>query len=212
MYPDILSEAEAMLIPPLTDMRSASSARHSRLWVSGRRFRVGDPIVVNIHMCDGYNTPRTVGGDDIRVSMSEVNTRASTSGYVRDHHNGTYTATFTAFWSGNVNITAALLYPREAIAALYRIRRINATSLRPAHGMFMRNGHSEITHCEPFEIVDRAEKTNVCDLSKMNYGDPWFCVRPRNSDLSCSDWTQSNIGYMDPKPYVTQAEDEILIR
>ena len=67
---------------------------------------------------------QTRGGELLRVILGGVDANKSFStGYVQDNQNGTYTAELEALWTGRSTITADVLYSRQSIAAMYRMRR-----------------------------------------------------------------------------------------
>ena len=66
---------------------------------------------------------RKRGGDNLRARMYNSNQGAYIAGHVTDHDNGSYTATLNAIWPGNQTISVYLAYSREAIHAIYNIRK-----------------------------------------------------------------------------------------
>ena len=86
-------------------------------------FNTGENIELHIILRDGNGKDRTRGGDKLRVRMFNTTQQAFVAGHVTDHDNGSYTATVPALWSGNQNISVFLAYTREAVRAIYYIRK-----------------------------------------------------------------------------------------
>ena len=84
---------------------------------------MGDTIRVRIDLYDGYGVPRQTGGDQLRVRIFETALKASASGYILDHMNGSYTAIVKCLWAGKPTILVYISYTREAVRALYHVRR-----------------------------------------------------------------------------------------
>jgi len=68
------------------------------------------------------NKRKTVGGDIIRVLIQDPVQQAYSPGRVHDNQDGTYTAEVEALWSGRAEIIAYLVYTRQAVTAMYRLR------------------------------------------------------------------------------------------
>ena len=92
-------------------------------------FKTGDKIEVFIILRDGYKKQREKGGDDLRVRTFNDDLNAYAAGQVKDHNNGTYTASVLAHWSGKHFIEVMLVHTRESIRALYQIRKNVSLSL-----------------------------------------------------------------------------------
>lgn len=54
--------------------------------------------------------------------MKETPLGASSAAEVIDNRDGSYSAILTAFWEGKPEITAAIISPREVIAAAFKRR------------------------------------------------------------------------------------------
>ena len=84
---------------------------------------LGDTFSVSIRLYDGYGSPISRGGADVRPRMFDVKRKAYATAAVRDHGNGTYTATFRAVWAGNTTIKVKIAHTPEDVRAIYYIRR-----------------------------------------------------------------------------------------
>lgn len=80
-------------------------------------------IRVCITMYDHTGNRKTTGGDIIKLFMCNPSVGSTTRGTVVDNHNGTYTGEVEAAWSGQSELVAMLEYTREAISAMFRVRR-----------------------------------------------------------------------------------------
>ena len=72
---------------------------------------------------DGNKKQRDKGGDDLRVRTFNKEKNAYAAGQVKDHNNGTYTASIQAYWPGKHVIEVMLVNTRESIRALFYIRQ-----------------------------------------------------------------------------------------
>ena len=88
-----------------------------------RVYNTGENIELQIILRDGNGMDRTRGGDNLRARMYNAKQQAFVAGHVTDYDNGSYTATVPALWSGNQKISVFLAYTREAVRAIYYIRK-----------------------------------------------------------------------------------------
>ncbi|KAH3882803.1 hypothetical protein DPMN_006748 [Dreissena polymorpha] len=72
---------------------------------------------------DNAGNLKTVGGDLLKIFLCNDSTGSAIQGMVIDHGNGTYTGEVEAAWSGMSKLIVSLAYPREAISAMYRLRK-----------------------------------------------------------------------------------------
>ena len=94
------------------------------LFIANKRiYNTGEIIEMYIILRDGNGKDRTRGGDKLRVRMFNTTQQAFVAGHVTDHRNGSYTATVPALWPGKQKISMLLAYTREAIRAIYYIRK-----------------------------------------------------------------------------------------
>lgn len=84
-----------------------ASAATSIVTVSAPGFLAGQPSTVQLQARDALGNNETTGGQKIVFALAAGSAGGSFS-VVTDHHNGTYTATFTSIAMGNDSITATL--------------------------------------------------------------------------------------------------------
>nr|XP_032814022.1 NXPE family member 3-like isoform X1 [Petromyzon marinus]XP_032814023.1 NXPE family member 3-like isoform X1 [Petromyzon marinus]XP_032814024.1 NXPE family member 3-like isoform X2 [Petromyzon marinus]XP_032814025.1 NXPE family member 3-like isoform X1 [Petromyzon marinus]XP_032814026.1 NXPE family member 3-like isoform X1 [Petromyzon marinus]XP_032814027.1 NXPE family member 3-like isoform X3 [Petromyzon marinus]XP_032814028.1 NXPE family member 3-like isoform X1 [Petromyzon marinus]XP_0 len=136
----------------------------------------------------------------------------SAAGAVRDHGNGTYSATFRLLWPGATAVSISLVHSREAVALLARLRD-EAPDKVFFYGYFEGGGRTERTECnavKPGRVHGGAaradEEQEVCEF--RDAGERWFCVRPPT--LPCSAWSYHSMGGY--RTVTTRAEDALLHR
>ncbi|XP_053397036.1 NXPE family member 3-like isoform X2 [Mercenaria mercenaria] len=148
---------------------------------------VGDTILFKVFLFDGYGKLKSVGGDHLRARLFNDSIKAYTNGHITDHKNGTYTVQVDALWSGAAHLEVELLFTREVIAAMLRLRR--DWHFRDARAIFTRFNISESTQCSADDLTLRDDTgySSLCNLFYWNNTMPWFCVKPHYKNLSCSD-------------------------
>ena len=90
-------------------------------------YSVCDELELLIEARNGYDEPKTYGGDLFRAKIftKEKSFRAGsgTDGEVIDLGNGNYSAFFTLKWTGTVRINVTLVAPSEAVYELDNLRK-----------------------------------------------------------------------------------------
>jgi hypothetical protein len=207
---DYLSESDSLKLPAITDHFLAASSKHSHAYIVDPRqsYTVGDTVRVSIVLSSGYNKSRTMGGDHLQVWMREKTKNASSCGHVVDHGNGTYTATLTAFWAGEPEILVSLVYPREAVRALYHVRKV-VPALRVVLGRFRAGAVNEATTCNALPVL-KTSHSEVCNLTAENTGMSFYCIKPKNINLLCNDWEEIKNEQPYPDLPLTNAEKTLL--
>jgi hypothetical protein len=183
---DFLREAEALAYPPIQDVLEAANITRSVVYFEDIKqvCVLGASINITIILYYGYGEQRTIGGDYLRVWMREPSKKAASCAHIIDHKNGTYTAVLKALWSGTPDIVVMLVHPREAISALYAIRKLKP-ALRYIVGQYKKDNYTEDTRCLPIPAVPGYPQ--VCDMTAINCGMSWFCGKPSTYGLECED-------------------------
>lgn len=205
---EYITEFEALKDGPLTDIeKTVSVAKSSVKLKAGRKnYSVGEAIELTISLRTGFNLNRTRGGDKLRVRIYNNTLQAFAPGYVIDHYNGTYTAVVRTHWPGKQMISVILAYRREAVRAMYYIRK-KIPSTRTIDAVF-RNGKKEAaTACHPVRSW-LTEFKEVCNLTFTNGGMSWYCGKPRNG-LKCQDWSFTKYASTPPILPLTPAEHRL---
>ena len=86
-------------------------------------YKSGDTIELFIVLRDGNRVQRSEGGDELRIRSFNNDKQAYAAGRVKDHKNGTYTASVQAYWPGKHFIEVMLVNTRESIRALFYINQ-----------------------------------------------------------------------------------------
>ncbi|XP_035693483.1 NXPE family member 3-like [Branchiostoma floridae] len=153
---------------------------------ASKQHSVGDTLQIVISAKDTRNNIVTNIGDFFRASiLTKVKSKAGSGavGIIKDHQNGTYTATFRLLWEGDVTIKIQLVLLRQAIDVIERTKRkypIDLVTYRKRYIV----GNDEIdTECN----VDPAIFNNtsaVCNYSDPHAGAWWYCEKVAN--ISCN--------------------------
>ncbi|XP_045159628.2 NXPE family member 3-like [Mercenaria mercenaria] len=189
---EVISEKEALQHKPCQDQSLAANARLSRLYYLDspyKEYEIGDKIYVIATLFDSYGGRKLSGGDHLRARIWNQNLNASAPGVVYDHNNGSYTLIFEALWSGKSRISATISYTREAITAFYRMTS-EVVSLRNIFAKYKVNNYDEdsLCHADLNHLLAHTNYKDACNFTSLNSGMPWYCGKPQNPQLRCSDW------------------------
>ncbi|XP_050405389.1 NXPE family member 4 isoform X1 [Patella vulgata] len=181
----IENEEKLLADPPLVKIEDISNPKYSVLTTKRVYYVLGETIDILIQMNNGYQKPKTRGGDDVRVWMA--NSDSSCAAEVTDLNNGTYRARLKALWSGEASIQAALAFSREEARVLLDNRR-KLKVMRYSIAKYAKNEDSgELTFCSPFSDIPLVH--DVCNFTKLN-SNPYYCGVPYSHNLNCSDWKE----------------------
>ncbi|KAL5012868.1 hypothetical protein ScPMuIL_011419 [Solemya velum] len=198
---------------PLLDINDTVHAANSKVVMlnSTQVFEVGDSIVFNVIVRDGNRNRRKKGGDIIRLWLESEHTElTSMIGTVVDNRNGTYTAAVKLFIPGVFHVKAMVTYSRESVRARYRSHRLGSGPYY-FRGTFKHGSVSTTTYCDP--LSSALSGNPVCNITSRNYGMPFFCGRPTESNLSCEHWSGSKtLVYTNPTLPLTEMERTLLDR
>ncbi|WAQ97875.1 NXPE4-like protein [Mya arenaria] len=151
--------------------------------------KVGDTVTFTVVLCDRQGKRRQRGGDLVRVWLTEPAVGAAVNARVLDNGDGSYTAATTVFWVGRPEIKAAIISPREVIAAVLNRRHICPPVLVNT-AIFQHpvdKSIKEETPCNAYPHVTGYDV--ICNLTEDNFGWHWYCGKPRHDQLQCVDWT-----------------------
>ncbi|XP_030831502.1 NXPE family member 3-like [Strongylocentrotus purpuratus] len=156
-------------------------------------YSVCDQLELLIEARNGYDEPKTYGGDLFRSKIFTQNgsfiAGSGTDGEVLDLGNGSYSAFFTLKWAGTIRINVTLVVPSEAVFELQNLKE----TLQPREnylGKFSKKiGGKDVAEEVRCGHVPVDRLTSICNLSNPYVGLTWYCQKPNSSLLSCSDWT-----------------------
>ncbi|XP_031755437.1 NXPE family member 3-like [Xenopus tropicalis] len=149
-------------------------------------YTMGETIEVLITAKDHKGRPKTYGGDFFNVKLYSTSMKAGVSGSVKDHNDGTYTATFLLVWPGETKISVRLMHSSEAIAILHEKRDSRPDKIY-FRGHFELNGTREVVECN-FDLPGR----DVCEYYDAGSGEKWVCLRPKT--LPCNSYREHSAG------------------
>ncbi|XP_054770555.2 NXPE family member 3-like isoform X1 [Lytechinus pictus] len=154
-------------------------------------YHVCDRIQVKITARNGRNEQKKYGGDYFRARIitndHKGNTKSSMSdGEIDDHGDGTYTATFSLKWPGEMVIRIYLVHPSEAVSVLQK----QSQSQRARYsykGIFCSDKGvvQEERECNVF--LSQATK-HICKFTDRRTRLSWYCHHPTIEGLDCSHW------------------------
>lgn len=188
MERDILADG------PLTDLTTLASPDTSQLNMVGmnkdRKVTVGETITVRVIVKDTKGRPVLKGGHQVRVWMvGKEKTPRSAAVDVTDFNNGTYVASVPVLWSGRFEVRAALNRPREfnrlALSLMNTMKMMNGIV-----GSFVSGTEEEVTMCSFIPVVPGYQQ--LCNLTSLNWGLPWYCGRPSTPGVQCQHWAWSS--------------------
>ncbi|XP_052765648.1 NXPE family member 4-like [Mya arenaria] len=212
-FPNLLKEEDTISDVQTNELDHVVSAEKSTITLLDRKeiYKLGDSIRVMIDLYDHAGHRKSSGGEMVRVILigSDVPGTA-VPGHVIDNGNGSYTAEIEALWTGKSRVSASLVYSRQSIAALYRMRR-DMLSTRIIQAVFKSRNYHETTDCHPniTHLLKFRNYSACCNLTYVNSGMPWHCGRPRDIHLLCEDWHALNLQTDVPLP-ITKLEEKII--
>lgn len=197
----------------LTDVKRVADPAHSYACVLNDppEYRLGERIIVNVNLRNGFGDKLTTGGDEVRVMMKGKNKDAGLAGHVTDHNNGSYTAHVIAGWTGQSDIKIYIL-PKEIKNYFQHVR--NDTIPRVIYGGFRRGKTIRYTACDTRSNILLKMYPQICNLTTANYGIGWYCGKPDSLNVSCSDWStnQHQKQFKTPNsPPINETADEIAL-
>ncbi|WAR16302.1 NXPE3-like protein [Mya arenaria] len=218
-FPHILTEEDTISDGLTNELTHVSSAEKSTLTILDRKevYTLGDIIKVKIELYDHAGIRKSSGGEVVKVILTGSDlTNTAATGYVIDNGNGSYTAEIEALWAGKSKLSASLVYSRQAIAALYRMRREiqiqhMILSTRVIQATFSSRTYQETTDCHPnvSHLLKLKNYNAFCNFTYINSGMPWYCGRPRDIHLLCEDWHAVKLQGAPPLP-ITKLEETII--
>jgi len=84
-------------------------------------------------------------------------------------------------------------------------------STRILSAIYTSGDKKEITPCHPnaSHILRFTKAAELCNLTYVNSGMPWYCPKPTDVHLLCEDWHKINLNHSPPLP-ITQTEENII--
>ncbi|XP_045194222.2 NXPE family member 1-like [Mercenaria mercenaria] len=188
----VVSETEALQHQPCQNTNRAADAKLSTLHVldsPDKVYDIGEKIYVLATLFDSYGGQKSTGGDHLRARIFNSKLNASAPGTVYDHKNGSYTLIFEALWRGRSMISASVAYTREAITALYRMF-YEVVSVKNILARYKFQNYTEDALCHPDvnHLLACTKYKDACNFTRLNSDMPWYCGKPQNPKLQCSDW------------------------
>ncbi|XP_067675797.1 NXPE family member 3-like [Haliotis asinina] len=177
---------------PKYNVSKFADANKSLMYLKRKSYSLGDLIQVHIDLYDSQGKRKKTGGDFLRVWMEDTKNSNSVSGQVFDHNNGSYTAVVKAVWVGHGTIRAFIATRREEIVYYYKIFE-KYTSLWITYAIFRKNKLQETSRCS-ITVPGEEKSGSWCNFTMANNGFPWYCLKPKNKQLTCRMWTYSTSG------------------
>lgn len=178
------------------DMLSLACASKSRMRVTTNcsSLHIGDDIMVEMELYNGYGKPIQTGGDLLRVWMTDTQHRASVAGYVIDHGDGTYTGVVKALWSGRPTLKVSVANVKEHIAIYMNVMKEYGTSKYINAIFYKANKHKQdTTTCSAVYKPPSLRDENFCNFTKENFNMAFYCVAPKG--YTCEDWKEFGINH-----------------
>ncbi|XP_062861673.1 NXPE family member 3 [Trichomycterus rosablanca] len=164
--------------PPEKDLplRLSSDPLQSYFVIQGSsEQRVGNQLVVDVHMLNFMGQPKKHGGDFLVARLHSPELGAGVAGQVHDHCNGNYTVLFPLLWAGIVQVEVIMVHPSEAVVVLKRLRKEQPD--RVYFKSLFRSGFlSETTVCN---LCLPPKQQPLCNYTDPQTGEPWYCYKPK---------------------------------
>lgn len=141
--------------------------------------RVGNQLVVDVHVMNFMGQPKKHGGDFLVARLHSPELGAGVAGQVQDHYNGNYTVIFPLLWAGKVQVEVIMVHPSEAVVVLKRLQKEQPD--RVYFKSLFRSGFlSETTVCN---LCLPLKQQPLCNYTDPQTGEPWYCYKPKK--LGC---------------------------
>ena len=207
-FPDI--DLEILKDPPLRDLKEVAQAVGSTIRVnyvtSHPEIEVGDHLTVLVDLRDLQGRPVRKGGHSVRVWMTSESNKSAAAD-VHDLKNGSYLASLPVLWPGKTTVVASMMRPREYRGMMLRLlNEMKAVFLNTA--LYEQNGTSQVTYCLSIPAVPVFPE--VCNMTSLNYGLPWYCGKPSKENLTCSHWVKTRSTVFPIHYHLTKTEDQLL--
>ncbi|XP_060068814.1 NXPE family member 3-like [Ylistrum balloti] len=168
------------------------SVRLSEILVLPTTFplRIGDTLRIRIRLFGTDGKPVSTGGDFLRVWLKETKIKANVNGYVLDHRNGSYTGVLLLPWKGRPEVIVSVANSRHHISLIMKYVNEHGLLQMMASQFIDPSGrYKEETQCSPKHdaILKGCTLADRCNLTKQNYGLPWFCCKPKSTFVTCKD-------------------------
>eukprot|EP00057_Strongylocentrotus_purpuratus_P021704 XP_011676178.1 PREDICTED: NXPE family member 3 isoform X2 [Strongylocentrotus purpuratus] len=176
-------------------------------------YSVCDQLELLIEARNGYDEPKTYGGDFFSAKIFTQNgsfiAGSGTDGEVLDLGNGNYSAFFTLKWAGTVRINVTLIVPSEAVFEQQNLKETLQPLVNYLGKFSKKIDGKDVTEEVRCGSVPVYRLTSICNLTNPYVGLTWYCQKPNSSLLSCADWTE-----VTSLPYDTNKmiEDQAYIR
>lgn len=152
--------------------------------------RLTGKIEVQIRAYDGRNVPKTRGGDIFLLWAEQDLGDGRVAADVIDNLDGSYTGFLHPFWFGRTIVRAKLggtienMCIRRKSLLKYGTGSFSIEQPVVINGTFKNGDLSESALCGTEHTIYGYE--NVCNLTDLNDNNQWFCGKPLNSQLKCS--------------------------
>ncbi|KAM7366894.1 hypothetical protein PAMP_014831 [Pampus punctatissimus] len=182
---DSIKWPETPSLPTPLSREQTTDPAHSTFTIlpgrDGQQWQIGDQLEVMINMRDFQGRPKKSGGDVLLARLHNQALGAGVAGQVLDHLNGSYSAVFSLLWEGSAVVEVTLVHPSEAVTVLHRLTREQPDRIF-FRSVFRSGSVSETTTCN---VCLRPTQQPLCNYTDLNTGEPWFCYKPQNQNLSC---------------------------
>ncbi|XP_045165754.2 NXPE family member 4-like isoform X1 [Mercenaria mercenaria] len=213
---NLLLEEEALKFERCKDINKAASVQRSIISLTNhvnRTYNIGETIRATVTLHDGYNKRKYSGGDHLRARIQNKVLKASAPCIVTYNKDGTQTVACEALWTGTSTIIVTLAHTVETIATNYRLKT-QVLATRVLEGLFKSRNYSEVTTCHPnhVHLLKHKSYRELCNMTYMNSGMPFYCGKPKSEHLLCEDWQFVREGEIFPGFQTTQCEQTLLNR
>ena len=187
-----------VLLKSMDFNKTITSAQYSRIEkiVKDANQKV---LYVDIQTYNKQNQKKTIGGDLLHVTGRQIDGDGKIAGYVMDLGKGKYIGLLNVPWSGQTEVTAHLEFALEnSCSSLQAIEDFGNMhyALEQGYGIrayFQRDlGVEEYTACSPDSFI--SGYTDLCNMTELNGNMSWFCVRPTDPRLQCTDVRSFRMG------------------
>ncbi|XP_060063209.1 NXPE family member 3-like [Ylistrum balloti] len=165
------------------DFHSLVNISNSVITVRSSNVSIGDDIIVDIVLYNGRGERSKMGGDILRVWLREPSVKASVSGHVTDHGDGSYTGVVKAMWAGKPEVMFSIANTKEHVGIFMNIVHKYGLIMFLKAG-FRKGNRTETTLCSVLPNIPHV--IEYCNFTAQIYNMSFFCGKPFT--MSCEDW------------------------
>jgi len=207
-YEDFLRRCKKMDIRAFR--KTKSSVIYSRITGITKDNSDMNTVYIHIQTFDQQNRSKTVGGDLLHVIVTSDHVDGRVGGHVTDHGDGRYTGVVRLLWTDKVHIHVQIGSVLENVCLrLQATEKFGNQVFTKEKGWGIRGFYRGNIWAPCGANAFICGYNTTCNFTEINDNMSWYCGKPRDTNLQCSDIRAFKTGPFDVSA-ATQFEKIIL--